>query len=103
MAGFLDVFDIVLYIATCGAAKADDPLNLAAFDKGHVVEGVGLRRECDQPQFVMASKPHVQSPTEMNRMKHGLGRSPYRDTLLTRSTATEPLAPNQHGNQSTTH
>src|SRR5690242_19153372 len=52
--GRLDVFDIVLHLATQGTAQADDPPYLASIDKGHVVKGVRLRCERDHPQLVIA-------------------------------------------------
>jgi hypothetical protein len=51
--GRLDALDIVLDLTASGLAQTDDSLHVATFNKGHVVQGVGLRRERDHAQFVV--------------------------------------------------
>lgn len=53
----LDVFDIVLYLATSGMTKADNPANIATFYKGHVVQGVGFRCQRNHPDLAILKPP----------------------------------------------
>lgn len=43
--GCLEIFDIVLHLATIGAAQADDPLHFASVYKCHAVQKFGFRSE----------------------------------------------------------
>jgi hypothetical protein len=51
--GRLDTLDIVLDLTTSGLAQTDDSLHFATFNKGHVVQGLGLRRERDHAQLAI--------------------------------------------------
>lgn len=47
----LDTLDIVFHLSTIGSAQAYDPSHLATIYKGHVVEDLGLLRECYHAQL----------------------------------------------------
>ena len=62
--GRLDIFDIVRYLATIGAAKTDDSSYFATVYKGHVVEGFSVRSERDHSHLVILEpliNPHQRS------------------------------------------
>ncbi|MDP3032289.1 MAG: hypothetical protein Q8N33_09455 [Rhodocyclaceae bacterium] len=50
--------DIVLYLTTIGAAKADDPSHIATIYKGHVVQDFGVRSERNHSHLVVL-KPFI--------------------------------------------
>ena len=60
----LDVFDIVFYLATIGAAQTDDSSRFATVYKRHVVQDFGFRSERDHAHLAVLEpviNPHQRS------------------------------------------
>ena len=52
-AGRLDILDIVLYLATIGLTKADDPPHVTTVNKCRVVQDTRPRSERDYSRFTV--------------------------------------------------
>jgi len=80
--GRLEIFDIVLYLATIGAAQADDPSQFATVYKCHVVQDFGFWSERDHSRLAVLD-PSI-NPYDMTRLREAM--------LLLKENA-EPLPP----------